>query len=492
MDKRTFHFFLITILFFIGYYYFLAKFYPQKPLSSSPQHNLKEVSNTQLLDNKIVIKKTPPKEILEGNLKEVKIGNFIVTISLIGGYIKEIYIIPYKEKVSFTNLGVTPEFATLKFSLSQPQKNTLVLENQEANIKKVWEFSGYSITNKIILPKKGTPIYLFYNLLSSNGFEQRYQEIFYKDTPHLPLKRKNIGKIKVLKNPYVVIAGARDRYFCYILYNGPYENIDFIRKDKKTVVAITSNKENLSVWHFYLGPQIGEELALYKLQEIINYGIFNGIGVVILKILHFFNQLFHNWGISIILLTLLIYLILFPFTMKSTQAMKKMQEIQPYIQELQRKYKDNPQKLHKEQIELFKKYKVNPFGSCLPLFFQFPVFIALYQVLFRSVELKGAQFLWIKDLSLPDHTFKLPFSLPWLGNYINILPLLLIIIYFFQQKMTSTSLDSQQQSMGLFFVLFMGLIFYNFPSALVLYWLLQSFLTFIYQFRIKKLTLNKA
>ncbi|HHD80842.1 MAG TPA: membrane protein insertase YidC, partial [Campylobacterales bacterium] len=87
--------------------------------------------------------------------------------------------------------------------------------------------------------------------------------------------------------------------------------------------------------------------------------------------------------------------------------------MQPLIQELQKKYKDNPQKLQKEQLELFKKNKVNPLGGCLPLFFQFPVFIALYQVLFRFIELKGTQFLWIKDLSLPDHTFKLPFSLPY-------------------------------------------------------------------------------
>ena len=138
-------------------------------------------------------------------------------------------------------------------------------------------------------------------------------------------------------------------------------------------------------------------------------------------------------------------------------------------------------------MELFKKYKVNPLGGCLPLFFQFPIFIALYQVLFRFVELKGASFLWIQDLSLPDRAFALPFKIPFLGNYFNILPILIMIVGLIQQKITTSKASSKEQkSMGLFFSVFLGVIFYNFPSALVLYWFVQNLLTFAYQLRISK------
>ena len=114
------------------------------------------------------------------------------------------------------------------------------------------------------------------------------------------------------------------------------------------------------------------------------------------------------------------------------------------------------------------------------------LFIALYQVLFRIVELKGARFLWINDLSLPDHFLKLPTTPPF---YINLLPILIVIIGLAQQKMTMTasSGSSQQKSMGLFFAVFIGVIFYGFPSALVLYWFVQNILTFIYQVRTSKI-----
>jgi YidC/Oxa1 family membrane protein insertase len=170
--------------------------------------------------------------------------------------------------------------------------------------------------------------------------------------------------------------------------------------------------------------------------------------------------------------------------MSSTKAMKRMAEIQPEVEALKKKYKDNPQKLNKEIMDLYKKYKINPLGSCLPMFFQFPIFIALYQVLLRFVELKGVSFLWIKDLTLPDCAFKLPFPPPL--DYVNILPVLIAIVGLFQQKFSTTpSLSKEQKSMGLIFSILMGVIFYNFPASLTLYWFVQNLLTFIYQLRAK-------
>ena len=137
-------------------------------------------------------------------------------------------------------------------------------------------------------------------------------------------------------------------------------------------------------------------------------------------------------------------------------------------------------------MQLYKEYKINPLGGCLPMFFQLPIIFALYQVFLRSFELKGAHFLWIQDLSAPDRAFKLPFPPP--ADYLNILPIIIVILGLIQQKfMTASSTgSSEQKSMGLFFSVFMGVIFYKFPSCLVLYWLMQTSLTLIYQIRISR------
>jgi len=168
--------------------------------------------------------------------------------------------------------------------------------------------------------------------------------------------------------------------------------------------------------------------------------------------------------------------------------MKEMQALQPHIEELRRTYKDNPQRLNKEMMELYKKHKVNPFSGCLPLILQMPIFFALYQALMRSVLLKGAGFLWIKDLSEPDRLFSLPATLPI--REINLLPILMTIIMFIQQKMSVTSSSSttmqQQKAMMIIMPIMFGLIFYNMPSGLVLYWFINSLLMLIFQVKISQ------
>ena len=172
--------------------------------------------------------------------------------------------------------------------------------------------------------------------------------------------------------------------------------------------------------------------------------------------------------------------------------MRKIQDIQPHIEKLRSVHKDNPQKLNKEMAELYKQYNVNPFGGCLPLLIQMPIFIALYQGLIRSVELKGAHFLWIKDLSLPDY-IGTPITLPLIGNNIHLLPLLMVVAMFFQQYISTKNSQSaskeqmqQQKIMLIFFPIFFGFLFYNFPSGLVLYWLTNTVLMVVEHSIIRK------
>ena len=167
--------------------------------------------------------------------------------------------------------------------------------------------------------------------------------------------------------------------------------------------------------------------------------------------------------------------------------------MQPKVEALRKANKDNPQKMNKEIMELYKEHKVNPLGGCLPLLLQMPIFFALYNALMRSIVLKGAKFLWIKDLSEPDRLWIFPASwpnLPILGNELNILPIIMAIGMFVQQKISSISSGGaaaeQQKIMLILMPIIFGLIFYRMPSGLVLYWFVNSLLMLIFQLRMNR------
>jgi len=316
---------------------------------------------------------------------------------------------------------------------------------------------------------------------------------------------------KEIKLDNIKFAALREKYFSLIAEPEEKDWQVFVRKagPQKSQVGIISQPFTLlpgqsveKKFRIYLGPQDLQILNKVNPQwaTIINYGFFDFIGQLLLHLLQFFFAIVHNWGWAIVILSIAVYLILYPLTLKQMRSMKEMQALQPRIEELRKSLKDNPQKLNKEIMELYKMHKVNPFGGCLPLLLQMPIFFALYQVLSRSIALKGAHFLWIKDLSEPDRLFMLPSSLPILGNEINILPILMAIVMFFQQKMSmsgahgaSTDMAQQQQKiMLIIFPVMFGFIFYRMPSGLVLYWFINSGLMVASQLWTKKPVLEQA
>jgi len=192
--------------------------------------------------------------------------------------------------------------------------------------------------------------------------------------------------------------------------------------------------------------------------------------------MHWIYHVLPNWGVTIILISTFLYASMYPLTLRGMSSMKRMQALQPEINKLKEKYSDNPQKMNQEMMRLYKEYKINPLGGCLPFLLQMPIFIGLYQVLWRSVTFKGADFLWIKDLSMPDRFYVLPFEVPFVGRDINLLPLLMAIIMFFQQRITAKNMVitdpiqlQQQKMMGIMMPVLMGVIFYKFASGLTLY-----------------------
>lgn len=228
---------------------------------------------------------------------------------------------------------------------------------------------------------------------------------------------------------------------------------------------------------YYLGPKKYTLLKAlgYRQDEVMDLGKWFGwICKLMLPVLNGIHSVLPNYGIAIILLTVLVRLILWPLTVKSTQSMKKMQELQPLVNQLREKFKDKPQKMNQELMALYKEHKVNPMAGCLPMLLQLPVFIALFTVLQSAVELRFAPFLWIKDLSQPEGLFAgmLPF-----GIALNILPLVMTALTVWQQKITPSTGDPQQQKMMMMMPVVFLFLFYNMASALVLYWTVSQALS---------------
>jgi len=222
---------------------------------------------------------------------------------------------------------------------------------------------------------------------------------------------------------------------------------------------------------FYVGPKKQALLWRLGMKDVMEFGMWRWICYPLVWVLNVFHAAIPNYGVAIILLTILVRLIFWPLTHKSTVGMKKMQEIQPLMKEIQAKYKDNPQRLQQETFALYKEHKVNPMSSCLPMLIQIPVFIALFNVLRSAVELRYAPFLWISDLSQPEALFASWF--PFGG--LNILPILMAVTTGLQSAFTpSTGDKKQQQMMMVMMPLMMLFMFYSFPSALSLYWFLSN------------------
>jgi YidC/Oxa1 family membrane protein insertase len=245
---------------------------------------------------------------------------------------------------------------------------------------------------------------------------------------------------------------------------------------------------------YYIGPKKYADLSKngFHQVDVMEFGLWAPVGKLLLKIMNgIYDYLWpHNYGVAIILLTLLVRLVFWPVTRKSTESMKRMQDIQPLVKAVQAKYKDNAQKQQREIMALYKEHKVNPFGGCLPMLIQIPVFIALYVVLRSAIELRFAQFLWIKDLSRPENLFA---GLLPMGLSLNLLPIFMAATMAWQQRLTpSASADPNQQKIMMVMPIVMLAMFYNFASGLALYWTTQNVLMIVQQLMMQRKRKRKA
>jgi YidC/Oxa1 family membrane protein insertase len=244
----------------------------------------------------------------------------------------------------------------------------------------------------------------------------------------------------------------------------------------------------MATFHYtiYMGPKDIDILKSIgsNLDRAVYFGMFDFIARPCLWLMKHIYQIIPNYGISIILVTLIIKLLFWPLGTKSYKSMGEMKKIQPLMAEIREKYKNDKKKMNEEMMGLYKTYKVNPLGGCLPMLVQIPVFIAFYRMLYQAIELRHAPFfLWINDLSAPERLFSFDVSIPLMQPPTGI-PVLTIIMgatMFLQQKMQPSPGDPAQAKMMLLMPIFLTVIFINFPSGLVLYFIVNNLFSIFQQ-----------
>jgi len=258
------------------------------------------------------------------------------------------------------------------------------------------------------------------------------------------------------------------------------------------VSDIRPGTQHMYQYSLFFGPRSMKILGEmgHDLAKALNFGFFDIIAKPCVWLMNKLYSVIPNYGISIIILTLLIKLILWPLGSKSYKSMSEMKKIQPLMKEIREKYKDDKKKMNEEVMGLYRTYKINPLGGCLPMVVQLPVFFALYRMLYQAIELRHAPFfLWIDDLSAPDRLGHfaidhIPFMEPPYG--IPVLTIIMGASMLLQQKMSPPMGDPTQAKMMMFMPVIFTVIFINFSSGLVLYWLVNNILSIAQQYYIQK------
>ena len=266
---------------------------------------------------------------------------------------------------------------------------------------------------------------------------------------------------------------------------------------------VIKSSKSTDVFRFYAGPKINRALTRYDNSDKNSFGVkdmgltavvdssrlLGWLEAILKAALVLFYKLVPNYGVAIILLTIVVKIVLYPFTHKSFESTARMQELNPKIQEVREAFKSNPQKMNQEIAALYKKEGVSPLGGCLPMLLQMPVFFAMYGLLNKHFDMRGAVFIhgWIDDLSSPESIWNFaPFKLPLVGwSNLRALPILFVATQLFSSKMMQTPSSGQSESQMKMMTYMMPIMFffilYQAPSGLLLYWTVTNVLTALQQ-----------
>jgi len=309
--------------------------------------------------------------------------------------------------------------------------------------------------------------------------EDKYQKIDFEEMYEANLARSTTsGWVAMLQHYFVgaLLPSAGIGYEFYSNVTGRDSGPRYLIGYKTTQpTAVPAGGSQTLGGRMYIGPKETQRMitADNQLELTVDYGWLTPVSSPLFWVMTYINRVVDNWGVSIILLTLLVKLVFFPLSAASYKSMARMKKLQPRMQTLKERFGDDKQKFQQAMMEVYKKEKINPLGGCLPIVIQIPVFIALYWVLLESVELRQAPFaLWIQDLSLQDPYY--------------VLPILMGASMFGQQLLNPTPLDPMQQKIMMALPLVFTIFFLWFPSGLVLYWLVNNVLSIAQQWVITR------
>ncbi|MDR1786164.1 MAG: membrane protein insertase YidC [Spirochaetaceae bacterium] len=375
-------------------------------------------------------------------------------------------------------------------------------------------FGGYAYTLRSS-PQIGPPVNLKID---------RYERRSFMAYTGEKKKRTNVasGKTGEYKDPYTW-TGVSGKYFTLLVCPARPDTMMEVRYSALTEIPDNANSQMLlqrspvtaasdDTYYIYAGPLTEKSLKQYDFAENNPWGLsglhldesLNSTGVLswletLLKwCMELINRGVHNWGVTIIIVTIILKALTFPLTRKSSMSALKMQKIQPKIQEIQTKYKDNPPKMNEELAKLYKEAGYSPLSGCLPLLIQFPLLIAMFNLFNNYFEFRGSMFIpgWIPDLSVGDSVAQLGFEIPFLGNHIRILPVVYVISQLLSGKLTSSGMAGGSSAAQMNIMMYgMPIVFffilYNAPSGLVIYWTVSNALQLLQQLVINRIMKQK-
>ncbi len=443
-----------------------------------------------------------------------------------GGSLKSLTLKKYREKNSPTANPVVLEtntdpalhtFSTraVGFNLSDnaiyaPDTESIILNDgksrqltfnyisgQGFSVRKVYTFAGNTYGIKLdieVVNNSSAPITGSIQQLMTYPAEHKVKDsrfdisgsYIYTDNSLKVDKEKDVLKASRVPYKSVQWAGFADKYFLTAILDnkGSIASVDVKKNADGFLESVVSSPQFIAnpgqsytvSYRLFAGPKDIDILKSQgnSLEQSLDLGWFSAIAKPLLFTLKFFYRYVGNYGIAIIIITVILKALFFPLTHKSYKSMKDMQKIQPKMAALKEKYKNDRDAMNKAVMELYRDNKVNPLGGCLPMIVQIPVFFALYKALMFSIELRHAPFFfWITDLSDKDPYY--------------VTPVIMGITMFVQQKMTPSQMDPVQQKMMLALPVVFTFMFLSFPSGLVLYWLVNNILTIGQQMYINKL-----
>ena len=405
--------------------------------------------------------------------------------------------------LTISDEAVPYEVSTDNLRVHDNEQGTVEFRGKTPNgtlITKTFSFSGQTYGITLIIKGEGALENVsFASLLWSHALEHYTSSRYQLHGPVALIDRKFMyeavtsieGKEQMFGPDRIRWGGYADTYFVAALIppEGDMNRLSLSALDGTVKTKLISPwKREPVTYTVYVGPKEFEALNAVSpaLDRAIDFGWFHFIARPLVWLLKFSHSLTGNYGIDIILLTILVKLAFFPLSNRSFKSMAKMREVQPQMERLREQYKDDREKLNQEMMELYRRYKINPIGGCLPMVVQMPVFIGLYQALGHAIELRQAPFLgWIQDLSQPDRlgTVNLWFIEP---PGIPVLTVLMGVTMLLQQAMTPATGDPAQQKMMMFMPLIFTVMFVNFPAGLVLYWLVNNILSIAQQYAYNK------